>query len=264
MQRMDNAKGYVLHMIDVGNSLKNYIYLLHCTQTGITAAIDPTEAEAVLAALAERGWQLDVILTTHHHNDHVGGNAELKERTGCTIIGSAADATRIPAIDVGLREGETLRLGALEGQVMEVSGHTLGHIAYYFPYQELLFSGDVLFSMGCGRLFEGTPTQMVDALAKITALPDETWICAAHEYTAENGRFAVSVEGGNAALVARVAEVVRLRDAGLPTVPVRLGRERSTNPFLRCDSPKIRASLGMAQATEVEIFTQLRRMRDVF
>jgi hydroxyacylglutathione hydrolase len=255
---------YTLNLIDVRNRLKNYIYLLHCHATRITAVIDPTETQPVLDALEQRGWTLNYILTTHHHADHVGGSEELKARTDCTIIGSRLDAYRIPAIDIGLAEGETLEIGALHAQVMEVSGHTMGHIAYHFPHQSLLFCGDVLFSMGCGRLFEGTPTDMAASFAKITALSPLTLLCPAHEYTLENGAFALHVEPHNADLIARVEQVRELRKQGTPTVPVMLALEQATNPFLRCDSQEIRTSLNMESASNTEVLARLRRMKDSF
>jgi hydroxyacylglutathione hydrolase len=255
---------YALHLIDVGNRLCNYIYLLHCRETGVTAAIDPTVAEPVLRALEVRGWTLNLILTTHHHDDHVGGNTELKAATGCTIIGSAPDAARIPAIDVGVAGGERVSVGNLTAHVMEVSGHTNGHIAYHFKDAFLLFCGDVLFSLGCGRIFEGTPEQMYGSLSRIASLPEETHLCPAHEYTLSNGQFALLYEPSNIVLQARVSEVEALRFARKPTVPVLLAGEKATNPFLRCDRAEIKTSLGMLGATDIAIFAALRKLKDAF
>ena len=259
-----NASPYVLEIIEVGNRLQNIIYLLHCTATNTTAAVDPTEAEPVLAALATRDWTLDFILTTHHHADHTDGNLPLKAATNCTVIGSKRDGARIPAIDIGLEEGETFTVGALHGTVIETSGHTLGHIAFYFESSKLLFSGDCLFSMGCGRIFEGTAAQAYASLQKLASLPDDTWLYPGHEYTLANGAFALSVETDNAALHQRLQQAKELRESGRPTMPVPMGTERTTNPFLRCDRPAIRQTLDMKEVEDVEVFTRLRAMKDRF
>jgi hydroxyacylglutathione hydrolase len=256
---------YELHLIEVGNRLANHIYLLHCTHTGVTAAIDPTEAAPVLEALQARGWTLSLIFTTHHHADHTDGNAELKARTGCRVIGSRADAARIPTLDMGVGEGDAVTVGALQGMVMETSGHTLGHISYYFPEVKLLFSGDVLFSLGCGRVFEGTYEQAYASLQRIAALPDDTLVCAAHEYTVANAAFALTVDPDNAALHARAKQAAEQRAAGLATVPVLLREEKQANPFLRCYTDAVRRAVGVTlEDTEVEVFMRLRQMKDAF
>ena len=183
-------------------------YLVHCPATGATAAVDTPEAGAIERALASTGWApLTHILCTHHHADHTGGNAELKARHGCVVVGPRADAARIPGIDVCVAEGEPFAVGGAEVVVLDTPGHTRGHCAYYFPAAAALFCGDTLFSLGCGRLFEGTPAQMWDSLGKLAALPAATRVFCAHEYTAANARFALTVEPGNAALRARAAEV---------------------------------------------------------
>ncbi len=255
---------YLLHLIEVGNRLQNIIYLLHCPTSNHTAAIDPTQAEPVMDALEQRGWKLDTILTTHHHADHTGGNAGLKAATGCTVIGSRADAARIPAIDLGLSEGERFTVGALGGTVIETSGHTLGHIAFYFEASKLLFSGDCLFSLGCGRVFEGTYAEAYTSLQRLGNLPGDTLLCPGHEYTVQNGAFAAMVEPDNEDLQRRILEAKTKRAAGQPTVPVSLAMERQINPFLRCDSPAIRRHLELTEATSLEIFTRLRQMKDAF
>jgi hydroxyacylglutathione hydrolase len=258
-----NAR-YELHLIEVGNRLQNHIYLLHCLTTHTTAAIDPTEAAPVLAALAARSWRLDTILTTHHHADHTDGNLALKAATGCRIIGSKQDAARIPAIDIGLADGESCTVGELRGTVIATSGHTIGHIAYFFAEAKLLFSGDALFSMGCGRIFEGTPAQAYNATQRLSALPNDTLLCPAHEYTVANAAFALSVEPENIALQKRMMQAQALRQAAQPTVPVMLATEHATNPFLRCDSPEIRHNLNMIGAEDVAVFARLRSMKDDF
>jgi hydroxyacylglutathione hydrolase len=228
----------------------NYIYLLRDHAAEVTLAVDPAAAAPVLEALAARGWGLDALLITHHHGDHIGGNRELKQRTGCRIFGYAPDAARIPGLDAPLEDGAEASLGTLTLRLIAVPGHTLGHVAYFIPQIPLLFCGDTIFSLGCGRLFEGTPEQMFASLRRLAELPDETLLCPAHEYTEANARFALSVMPEHKALQARVAEVAALRRACLPTVPVPLAREKATNPFLR--------------AASVEAFADLRRRKDDF
>jgi hydroxyacylglutathione hydrolase len=242
----------------------NYGYLVRDPVTGTTAAVDTPDAGAIEAALARKGWQLDFILNTHHHGDHAGGNLALKERTGCRVVGARGDAARIPGIDVRLGEGETFELGSRRARVLETPGHTRGHIVYVFDEDRAAFVGDTLFAMGCGRLFEGTPAEMWDSLQKLLALPDDTRVYCAHEYTQKNARFALTVEPGNAELVARAAEVDRLRANGLPTVPTTIGRERATNPFMRPGSANLRATLGLAGASDVEVLAETRRRRNAF
>lgn len=242
----------------------NYGYLIHAPEAGLTACIDTPDAGAILQALRATGWQLDFILNTHHHADHAGGNLALKAATGCRVVGAVTDAARIPGIDILLTDGDRFDFGGHIARVIDTPGHTVGHICYVFDADRAAFVGDTLFSLGCGRLFEGTPAQMWHALQHLMALPPDTRIYCAHEYTASNGRFALTVEPGNPALQARMVEVTRLRAAGQPTVPSTIGLEKATNPFLRPDSPEIRATLGLASATDVEVLAETRRRKDRF
>jgi len=253
-----------LEIVQVPCLQDNYGYLVRDPDSGLTASIDTPDAAAIQAALAERGWRLDVILNTHHHFDHAGGNLALKAATGCTVVGCAADAARIPGIDVRVAEGDTFRLGTRVARVLDTPGHTVGHICYVFDADRAAFVGDTLFSLGCGRLFEGTPAQMWASLQKLMALPDDTRVYCAHEYTASNGRFAVTMEPGNPALQDRVAEVARLRADNQPTVPSTIGLEKATNPFLRPASAGLRSTLGLKDAPDVEVLAETRRRKDRF
>ena len=242
----------------------NYIHLIHAPATGTTGVVDPAEAGPVLAALERRGLKLDFILNTHHHPDHVGGNLALKAATGATIVGPTADAARIPGIDVQLGDGDSWRFGDQPVKVFDVPGHTRGHIAFWFPDGQAVFVGDTLFSLGCGRLFEGTPEQMQVSLSKLAALPPDTRVYCAHEYTQSNARFALSVEPHNAALRRRSAEVDRLRAEGKSTIPSTIGLELETNPFLRWASPEIQQSVGLLGGLPAAVLGETRRRKDNF
>jgi hydroxyacylglutathione hydrolase len=210
----------------------NYVWLLPYAP-GLAAVVDPAVAEPVLQAAQDRGLRISHILNTHWHPDHVGGNATIKAATGCTVIGPAREAARIPGLDVAVDEGDRVELGNLHADVLFVGAHTAGHIAYHVPAAGLLFPGDTLFAMGCGRLFEGTAADMFAALGKLKALPADTLVCCAHEYTLSNARFAITVEPGNKALQARLEAVEAARAEARPTVPFRLSEELETNPFVR-------------------------------
>ncbi|MEO8444773.1 MAG: hydroxyacylglutathione hydrolase [Gammaproteobacteria bacterium] len=253
-----------LHIHQVPCLQDNYGYLVHDPDSGLTASIDTPDAAAISKALKQQGWKLDYILNTHHHFDHAGGNLALKAETGCVIVGCGADAARIPGIDVRVGDGDHFVLGTHEARVFETPGHTVGHICYVFDADRAAFVGDTLFSLGCGRLFEGTPAQMWASLQKLMSLPDDTRVYCAHEYTASNGRFAVTMEPDNAALTTRVREVAALRAAGRPTVPSTIGVEKATNPFLRPASPELRATLGMADAADAAVLGETRRRKDRF
>jgi hydroxyacylglutathione hydrolase len=242
----------------------NYVWLFRYDDDGAAAVVDPAEAGVVFDALGDLGWRLSHILNTHHHPDHVGGNTALKEATGCTVVGAANDADRIPGIDVRVAEGDTVALGDHIAAVFEVPGHTRGHIAYHFAADRALFCGDTLFSLGCGRLFEGTPQQMWQSLLKLRALPDDTMVYCAHEYTNANADFALSVDPGNASLKARAEQVVRLREAGEPTVPSALGEEKRANPFLRADDRALQVAIGMSGADPATVFAEVRHRKDTF
>jgi len=242
----------------------NYGFLVHDAESGHTACIDTPEVEATNAALAQQGWTLTHILNTHHHFDHAGGNEALKAQWQAQVVGAANDAKRIPGIDVQVQDSERFSLGSSEALVLEVPGHTSGHIAYYFADDGIAFVGDTLFALGCGRLFEGTPAQMWSSLQKLMALPDETVVYCAHEYTQANAAFALSVEPDNADLVARAAEIDARRAAGQPTVPTTIGLERATNPFVRPDSANLQATIDMNNAQAVDVFAETRRRKDHF
>ena len=226
----------MLEIVRVPVLSDNYVWLVHEAQSGETLVVDPAVAPPVLAAVEARGWTITQIWNTHWHPDHVGGNAEIKAATGCVITGPANEAERIPTLDVHVRGGDVVQLGALRAKVIDVPAHTAGHIAYHFATEQAAFVGDTLFAMGCGRLFEGTAAQMFDNMRKLEALGDDTAIYCAHEYTLSNARFAVTVEPDNADLVARLADVIAHRERGEATVPTTIALERATNPFMRAKS----------------------------
>jgi len=242
----------------------NYIYLIHDAKSGETAVVDPALAQPALDTLKQNNWNLTYILNTHHHADHVGGNLRLKQQTSCQIIGSANDQHRIPGITKKVNEGDMIKLGAYLIQVINCTGHTIGHIAFYIPAADALFCGDTLFSMGCGRLFEGTAEQMQQSLNKFSALPLDTKIYCAHEYTEANAQFALSVEPENKDLLVTIERVKQLRANKQATVPTTLTQELATNPFLRTNSLGIQKNLAMLGASELAIFTELRERKNRF
>jgi hydroxyacylglutathione hydrolase len=260
----DWAKTMALELVTIPCLSDNYAYLVHDSASGQTAVVDVPEAAPVLAAFRLRGWDLSDIWITHHHGDHVDGVTELKAATGARIVGNAGDAHRLPPLDLALRDGLTFRIGVHDVKVIDVPGHTIGHIAYHIPSAELAFTGDSLMSGGCGRMFEGNAPDYWASLSKLAALPPETLICSGHEYTTSNLRFAQSLEPELPALTLRFARVMARRGEGLPTVPVPLSEELATNPFLRAGRPEMKVALGMPLATDVEVFADLRARKDRF
>lgn len=214
----------------------NYVWLVHDGASGETLVVDPAVSEPVLAAADEKGWTISQIWNTHWHGDHIGGNAGIVAATGARVTAPQAELAKIPDVDRPVGEGDRVRIGAHEAAVMSVPAHTGGHIAYHFAEDELIFVGDTMFAMGCGRLFEGTPEQMYANMRRFEALPDDTRVYCAHEYTLSNGKYALRAEPDNAAVQARMAKVEAMRARGEATVPTTIGEERATNPFLRADS----------------------------
>lgn len=253
-----------LELITIPCRTDNYAFLLHDAQTGKTALIDAPEVPAIRAALDVRGWRLTDILITHHHDDHIAGVEPLRDMYNPRVIGAAADAHRLPRLDLAVAEGDMITVCGESASVIDVSGHTIGHIAFYFAASRAAFTADSLMALGCGRLSEGTAAQMWTSLQKLRALPADTLICSGHEYTASNARFALTIEPDNAALIARVADITATRAQGGFTVPSLLSLEMATNPFLRADDPTLAAAIGMAGIDPAEIFAEVRRRKDRF
>jgi hydroxyacylglutathione hydrolase len=237
----------MLEIIRIPVLSDNYVWLVHEPASGETMVVDPAVAEPVMAEADRRGWRIGQIWNTHWHPDHTGGNAAIKAATGCIITGPAAEAARIPTLDRQVREGDRVRLGDVEAVVMEVPAHTAGHIAYHVPGEQLIFVGDTLFAMGCGRLFEGDAAQMHANLQRLALLPEETRVYCAHEYTLSNGRYAAVAEPENQAIRQRLVEVERARAADEATVPTTIGLERATNPFMRARSAEELAARRQAK-----------------
>ena len=242
----------------------NYGVLIHDPETGATAAIDAPEAGPILGALAQKGWDLTDILVTHHHGDHTAGIGTLKNKTGCTVYGPAREAGLIAGLDVEVKEGDTVSVGHADATVIDTPGHTRGHVSYYFPEEAVVFVGDTLFSVGCGKLLEGDAPTMWRSLSKLADLPPETAVYCGHEYTGANCRFALTVEPDNQALQARAAEVAANDSAGRPSLPTTIGRELDTNPFLRASSPEIQTRLGLGGQPLDAVFAEVRRRKDQF
>lgn len=240
----------------------NFGVLLHDEADGVTASVDAPDAATIERELGRTGWRLTHILTTHHHGDHTAGNQALKERTGCTIAGPRGSG--IPGVDVELGDGDTFALGSHEAKIIATPGHTLDHICYWFSGDGVVFTGDTLFALGCGRVFEGTPAQMWTSLARLMALPRDTAVYCGHEYTLANARFALSVEPDNAALAARAREIEALRADNRATLPTSIGAELDTNPFLRAGDPALQAALGLSGRDPAEVFAAVRKRKDEF
>ncbi|GAB4825447.1 Glyoxalase 2-5 [Ancistrocladus abbreviatus] len=243
----------------------NYAYLLHDVNTGTVGIVDPSEAVPVIDVLNRKNKNLTYILNTHHHFDHTGGNTELKARYGAKVIGFGKDRERIPGIDITLNGGDKWMFAGHEVYVMETPGHTRGHISFYFPGSGAIFTGDTLFSLSCGKLFEGTPDEMLASLRKIMALPEDTKIYCGHEYTLSNSKFALAIEPNNEALQSYAAQIAQLRAKGLPTIPTTLQIEKSCNPFLRTSSKEIRQSLNIPDtADDAKALGTIRQAKDNF
>jgi hydroxyacylglutathione hydrolase len=253
-----------LELVTIPCLTDNYAYLIHNAATGETALVDVPEAPPILAALQSRGWRLDHILITHHHPDHIDGVPAVAAATGAKVTGARADAHRLPPLDRQVAEGNTLTVCGEDCRIIDVSGHSIGHIAFHFPTSNLVFTADSLMAMGCGRLFEGTPVMAYASLLKLAALPGDPLICSGHEYTAANARFAATLEQDNPALISRTSEITAMREKGLPTVPSRLSDELATNPYLRAHLPQMKAAVGMPSATDTEVFAEIRARKDRF
>lgn len=241
----------------------NFGILAHDPVTGETALIDAPEEQPILEAIERTGWKPTMILTTHHHMDHVEANLALKQRFGLKIIGPGKEADKIPGIDQRVKEGDVVNIGEQEGRVIETPGHTAGHISYHFADAGVAFTADTLFALGCGRLFEGTPADMLNSFKKLAALPLETVIYCGHEYTESNARFALTVDPTNSALKERAKKIGTLRGEGRPTLPTTLTEEMATNPFMRWHDPVIRRNLNMENASDEAVFAEIRKRKDV-
>src|SRR5664279_2523653 len=242
----------------------NYGVLLHDPESGATASIDAPEAGPIEAALEATGWNLTDILVTHHHADHTNGIKALKEKYKCRVVAPTAEADTIPAVDETVREGDKVKVGTLSANVIETPGHTLGHIAYWFHADSVAFVGDTLFSIGCGRVIEGTPGMMWRSLCKLRDLPDDTKIYCGHEYTAANIKFARTIEPNNAALAARETQAKEQIAKGEPTIPVTIGAEKQENPFLRADIAEVAAGIGMSDKQPAQVFAEIRARKNKF
>jgi hydroxyacylglutathione hydrolase len=240
----------------------NYGVLIHDSATGATAAIDAPEAAPIEAALKATGWTLSDILVTHHHGDHTGGIAELKGKYRCRVVAPQAEAAKIPLVDETVREGGKVGVGDLSANVIETPGHTAGHITYWFERDKLAFAGDTLFSIGCGRVIEGTPEMMWASLLKLRGLPGDTRVYCGHEYTLANIKFAQTIEPGNAALSARAVQAQRQIAAGEFTIPTTIDEEKAANVFLRADEPAVAAAVGMSGKPAARVFAEIRARKN--
>ena len=253
-----------LEIVVVPCRTDNYAYLCHEPEGGRTTVVDAPEAAPILEAARSRGWRIDQILLTHHHLDHVEGVAEIRSATAARVVGASADSRRLPPLDLAVEDGSSVAIGNESGAVIDVSGHTVGHVAYLFPDARAAFTGDSLMALGCGRVFEGTFPMMHETLSRFLGLPEDMRIYSGHEYTEGNARFAITVDPGNADLERRTEEILALRAEGRPTVPSLLGTEFRTNPFLRCHVPGVKSALGMEGASDADVFEAIRRRKDRF
>lgn len=241
----------------------NFGALVRDRETGTVMLVDAPDERAIVAAIERTGWVPSMLLTTHHHSDHVQANLALKERYGLTIYGPETEAAKIPGIDEMVSEGSQIRFGSQIIETIETPGHTAGHVSYWLKDAKVAFTADTLFALGCGRLFEGKPATMHASLSKLAALPADTTVYCGHEYTLSNARFALTVDPTNSALKERVRKIEQLRAEDLPTLPTTIGDELATNPFLRPHDPAIRRNLGMETATDAEVFAEIRKRKDV-
>jgi hydroxyacylglutathione hydrolase len=262
LSTLETTEAGALKIVSVPCLKDNFAYLVRDESNGNVALIDAPESEAIEAALQALGWTLTHIFLTHHHGDHIDGVERLRSLGNVSVIGSAADATRLPILTQAVSPGESFLWGGIEVDVFDTPGHTVGHIVYHMPEPGVLFSGDTLFAMGCGRLFEGTAQQMWGSLSTLAALPDETVVFFGHEYTATNADFALSIDPDNAALHERVEEVIATLSAGGRTTPTTIALEKATNPFLRAASDDIARMVGLPDADPEIVFAEVRRRKD--
>ena len=253
-----------LEIITIPCLSDNYAYLVHDAASGDTALVDVPESAPILAALAHTGWTLSHVLLTHHHDDHIQGLADVLARHPAKVVGAAADAHRLPPLDLAVSEGGQVAFGSEMAMVIDVSVHSVFLHRFYFPKSDVVFTGDSLMALGCGRVFEGTFAQMWESLSKLAALPDDTLVCSGHEYTAANGKFALTIEPDNADLIARMRDVAAARADNLPTVPSMLGLERATNPFLRAGVANVQENVGLSGADPADVFAEIRARKDRF
>ena len=242
----------------------NYAFLAHDPKSGATALVDAPEAGPVLERLEQKGWALTHVLITHHHYDHVDGLADILAKHPAQVVGNNADADRLPKLDIALSDGDSLSIGEVEGTMFDVSGHTIGHVAFHFPTAKAVFTADSLMALGCGRVFEGTKPQMYASLQRFVQMPPETLVCSGHEYTEANAKFAITIDPQNSALISRISDIRAKRAAGEATVPSSLADELQTNPFLRAGDAGIREHLGLQGASDEDVFTEIRTRKDNF
>ncbi|MEL6170190.1 MAG: hydroxyacylglutathione hydrolase [Pseudomonadota bacterium] len=253
-----------LELVTIPCRTDNYAFLVHDTASGATLLVDAPEAAPIAAALDARGWTLSHVLLTHHHGDHVEGLELLRTRFDPTVVGAEADRHRLPPLDEGVADGDQIDFAGHTITVIDVPGHTVGHVAFHMPDAGAVFTADSLMALGCGRLFEGTADQMWSSLSRLATLPPETLVCSGHEYTAANARFALTIEPDNAALQARADRIADARSRGKPTVPSTLADELATNPFLRAGLPSVKAAISMPQSPDASVFAEIRRRKDAF
>ena len=254
----------MIHIELISALSDNYIYLLHNDKDNITAVIDPGEAYPVTKMLKDKNWNLDQIVNTHHHNDHTGGNAELKKQWGSQLIAPSYEKDNIPNVDIFVSHDDIISIAGLDARVIHTPGHTLGHVCFYIPEQKCLFSGDTMFYLGCGRVFEGTMEEMWDSLLKLKSLPDDTLVYCGHEYSLSNAKFSNHIDTNNPLLEKAYINIKSQREKGLPTIPFLLGKERKINPFLRADEQSFRTEIGLKTNNSSEAFKEIRLQKDNF